>query len=120
MLIRRSVMMAIVVNLIVVVGCSRPLLTIYKENALSKEVIIIARSTENMAVGKTYAVYRNEMTHTMPSSGGHAGHGSHDMGGSNLSRKMVGLVIITKILDSKTAAAQVVSGDVQDGDIAEE
>ncbi len=116
----KNVIAAIIISIVVITGCARPMLTIYKENPLSKEVIIVARSTENMTIGKTYVVYRNEMSSTMPSSGGHAGHGGHDMGGMQHSRKMVGLVLITKIVDSKTASAQVVSGDVQDGDVAEE
>lgn len=116
----KCIMAAIIISLIAIVGCARPMLTIYKENPLSKDVIIVAKSTENMTIGKTYVVYRDEMTTTMPSSGGHAGHGGHDMGGTHHSRKMVGLVLIKKILDSKTASAQIVSGDVQDGDIAEE
>ncbi|MBL7995732.1 hypothetical protein JNM05_10210 [bacterium] len=116
----KYVMAAVIISIVVVAGCARPMLTIHKENPLSKDVIIAAKSTENMTIGKTYVVYRNEMTTTMPSSGGHAGHGGHDMGGTHHSRKMVGLVLITKILDSKTASAQIVSGDVQDGDIAEE
>ncbi|KAB2881371.1 hypothetical protein F9K33_01110 [bacterium] len=120
MLVHNRIFIAAIFSLIFATGCTSPMLTIYKENPLSKEVIIIAGNTENMTIGKTYIVYRNEIHTTLPSSGAHAGHGGHDMGGSTLSRKMVGLILITTILDSKTASAQVVSGDVQNGDIAEE
>jgi hypothetical protein len=79
MLVSKNIVKGIITCWILITGCARPMLTIYKENPLSNEVIIIARSIENMSVGKTYVVYRNEMTHTMPSSGGHAGHGGHTM-----------------------------------------
>lgn len=108
-------------TVVLIESCMAPAMQIRKDNLLSKEVYVVASGKKKIEAGRYYTVYRNEAAQMM-SSGGHAGHGGHvhDSGTSQMVKKIVGMVRVAKVLDDNTASAEIVNGDVQDGDAVEE
>ncbi len=111
---------AIATGMMILMGCGSSVISVRRPSLVSREVVLVAKGGQRFEVGRVYAVIRSEVVHASSETahGGHAGH-THGSGSTHVVRKVMGQVRVVEVPDDKHARAEIIGGEVRDGDFIE-